>query len=263
MKNCSATSPFYIFEARAQSPSGVATAGGVYGIVFSVKSRFDKLIAEGEGFRADFLDGYRYRWYRYSPLNAGYVRWKQDCLRSLREAFGPASPHYTGLLEAEKVFGGRAPGSVFSMFLGTMKQAVTEYRPVPSAPAVPAYASDLVEEVLARAEALAARGHYASAMTLAGAMLEGLLRRLCASKGVFCPPGASLESLNDRLLEARVYGRPRHREAGLRLALRRSAELCYTDKLNAANVGEAIAWLRGFAAEYFPSAAGTRRGPAL
>lgn len=225
-----------------------------------MKARFDRLIAEGEGFRADFLDGYRYRWYRYSPLNAGYSRWKQDCLRLLREAFGPENPHYAGLVEAEKGFGGRAPGSVFSLFLGTLKQAAAEYGAVPAAPA---YASDLVEDVLARAQALAVRGHYASAMALAGTMLEGLLRRLCAARGVFCPAGAALEALNDRLLEARVYGRPRHREVAQRLALRRSAELCYTDKLNAANVGETVAWLRTFAAEYFPAAAGPRRGPAL
>jgi len=225
-----------------------------------VKSRFDRLIEEGEGFRADFLDGYRYRWYRYSPLNAGYARWKRDCLALLREAFGPASGLYSSLAEAEKGFGGRAPGSVFSLFLGTLKQAAAEYS---AAPAAPAYASDLVEDVLARAEALAARGHYASAMSLAGTMLEGLLRRLCAARGVFCPAGASLESVNDRLLEARVYGAPRHREVARRLALLRSAELCYIDKLNASNVGEAVAWLRSFAAEYFPSAAGPRRGRAL
>jgi hypothetical protein len=111
-----------------------------------------------------------------------------------------------------------------------------------------------VEDRLARAEALAARGHYLSAAVMAGEVLEDLLRRLCRARGVLCPEGATLDSVNDRLLEARVYGRPVHKEAALRIALRRSAELCYAEKLNGANVGGMISWLRAFAGGHFPSA---------
>jgi hypothetical protein len=226
-----------------------------------MRDNFEKLIAEGDAFRADFLDGYRYRWYRYSPHNAAYARWKRACLALLKEAFGAGSAHYSELLAAEAGLSARAPAAAFSCFLETMKKAAAEFRPVPAAPA---YASDLVEEVLARAEALAARGHYTSAVVLAGTILDGLLRRLCSARGVLCPEKAPLENVNDRLLEARVYGRPRHREAALRIALRRSAELCYTDKLNARNVSETITWLRAFAAEYFPaSRVGRPSGPAL
>ena len=225
-----------------------------------MQERFEELIREGEGFRADFLNGYKYRWYRYSRLNTGYTRWKQACLRLLLEAFGADSPHYAELLSAEEDLAGRAPGSVFSFFLDTMRRAAGEFRspaPVPRT----AFASDVMEDRLARAEALAARGHYLSAAVMAGEVLEDLLRRLCRAKGVFCPEDAALDSVNDRLLEARVYGRPVHKEAALRIALRRSAELCYADKLNGANVGEMISWLRSFAGERFPSA--SRPGIAL
>lgn len=227
-------------------------AGGAPSRRAAMQERFKKLIEEGEGFRADFLNGYKYRWYRYSRLNTGYVRWKQACLRLLLESFGADSPHYAELLSAEEDLAGRAPGSVFSFFLETMRRAAAEFRSPPPPPRT-AFASDIVEDRLARAEALAARGHYLSAAVMAGEVLEDLLRRLCRARGVFCPDGASLDSVNDRLLEARVYGRPVHKEAALRIALRRSAELCYADKLNRANVGEMISWLRAFAGERFPS----------
>ncbi|MCM2267772.1 MAG: hypothetical protein NDI60_08390 [Elusimicrobiales bacterium] len=223
------------------------------------RERFERIIARGDAFRADFLDGYRYRWYRYSPLNAGYAAWKKDCLALLREVFGPNSRRYSELLALDAGLSSGAPASVFASFLETMKGAVAELR---SAPVSAGCAFDPVEDILARAEAMAARGHYTSAAVMAGAVLDGLLRRLCAARGVFCPENAATDNVNDRLLEARVYGRPRHREAVLRIALRRSAELCYTDKLNENNVREMSDWTRGFYRDYFQFRAAAARLPA-
>jgi len=224
--------------------------------------RFKQLIAEGNVFREDFLNGYRYRWYRFSALNADYSRWKGDVLALIGSAFGEQSRYYTELASVESDLAPKAPGSVFSFFLNTLKKAQLDFHGA-STVARSSYASDLMGDFLLRAEGMAAKGHYISAVTLAGAVLEDILRRLCEVHDVFCPENASLEAINDNLLKAAVYDAAWHKETARRIGLRKTAELCYTDKINDVNVREMIAWLREFIQGYFtvsgrPAEAGRR-----
>lgn len=207
-------------------------------------NRFGKLIEEGRAFGEDFLKGYRR--YRYSAGSAGYMRWKKDGLALIKECFGEKSAHYSGLVNAEKGYSRLVPGSVYSVFMDTLKKAVEDPRRLALQTARPEYASDLMEDFLVRAEGMAAKGHYISAATLAGTVLEDVLRKLCKAHGVFCAENVTLEALNDKLLKAGVYDAAWHSETLQRIGLRRTAELCYTDKINSRNVLDMIAWLRGY-----------------
>jgi len=120
--------------------------------------KFRKLIEEGSVFREDFLNGYRYRWYRFSHLNADYARWKQDVTALVRSAFGEQSRYYTELVSVESELAPRAPGSVFSFFLNTLKKAQFDFQDA-AAEARASYASDLMGDFLQRAEGMAAKGH--------------------------------------------------------------------------------------------------------
>ena len=212
--------------------------------------RFRKLIEEGNAFREDFLNGYRYKWYRYSGLNTAYSRWKQDALQLVKGACGAQSRYYTELAAVESELSGKAPGSVFSFFLNTLQKAQLDYQGVSSASRA-AYASDLMGDFLFRAESMAAKGHYISAATLAGAVLEDILRRLCEVHEVFCAENATLENINDKLFKAGVYDAVWHKETAQRISLRKTAELCYTDKITDTDVREMITWLREFIKRQF------------
>lgn len=218
--------------------------------VKKMEERFNELVAEGEALREDFLNGYRYRWYSYSPLNAGYSRWKKDCLGLVEEAFGPQSRYYTELAAVERDYSSRAPNSVFTFFFNTVRNALRELKAAPGPARQPSEA-DVAEDFLARAEGLAGKAHYLSAATLAGAVLEDALRRLCEANDVFCAENSTLDNVNDRLLQAGVYDSAWHRETALRIGLKRTAELCYVEKITENNVREMIAWLRGFMRAHF------------
>lgn len=227
-------------------------------------AKFLELINEGEKLKADFLNGYRYRWYRYSPLNAGYALWKAACLDLVKEAFGAESALYAEMYAVDGGHSARAPGSVFSFFLNALKRARLDLRPAPEA-ARATYAADTMDDFLSRAEAMAGKGHFISAATLAGAVLEDLLRRLCEVHDVFCAENARLETVNDKLHKAGVYDEAVRREVALNIGLRRTAELCYTEKLNARNVSGMISWIRGFVKARFtssPAAPAPRPGQA-
>lgn len=206
-----------------------------------MEEKFKRLLAEGEALRKDFLKGCGYRWYRHSAQNEGYVRWKSGCLALVRAAFGPDSRYCLELAAAEKDRASRGTGSVFSIFLDTMKRAQAEA----AAPEGTGKA-DRLGDLLARAEGLARKGHYVSAVTLAGEVLEDVLRGLCEAHAVFCPANATLETINDKLRAAGVYAPAWHRETALRIGLRRMAELCYTEKIHERNVLEMVSWLRDF-----------------
>lgn len=211
-----------------------------------MKEKSKKLVGEGDAFKKDFLDGCGYRWYRHSARNADYVRWKRDCLALVKAFFGADSRDYSELADVEKDRALRGSGSVFMVFLKAVKKTQIEA----AAPGV-SRAADRLEDFLARAEGLARKGYYVSAVTLAGTVLEDVLRRLCEVNSVFCAENATLETLNDKLRGAGVYSPAWHRETALRISLRRTAELCYTEKITERNVLEMISWLREFVQRQF------------
>jgi hypothetical protein len=221
--------------------------------------RFKKLLEEGKALGEDFLKGYRR--YKFAEGSSGYSRWKKDCLELVRDAFGEKSAYYLELGKAEKGYSPLAPGSVFSYFMTTLRKAGEEFRRVPAPAARPEYASDLMEDFLVRAEGMAAKGHYISAATLAGTVLEDVMRKLCKAHGVFYAENVTLEAINDKLLKAGVYDAAWHSETSQRIGLRRTAELCYTDKINSRNVLDMIGWLRIFMRGQFVPG-GSRAGSA-
>ncbi len=207
-------------------------------------TRFKKLIEEGEVLGQDFLKGYRR--YKYSAGSVGYRLWKKDCLELVRHSFGEKSAYYSELVEAGKGYTPLVQVSVFSFFMHTLRKAEAEFRRVPAPALRPEYAPDLMDDFLVRAEGMVAKGHYISAATLAGTVLEDVLRRLCKAHGVFYAENVTLEAMNDKLFKAEVYDSVWHSETLQRIGLRRTAELCYTDKINSRNVLDMIGWLRGF-----------------
>ena len=214
-----------------------------------MENRFKTLADKGQALGENFLKDYR--WYRYSPRSGEYKRWKEGCLELVKDSFGEKSSYYSGLENAEKAYSPHTPGSVFSFFLSTLIKAGADFRSFPAPAARTDYASGLMEDFLVRAEGMTAKGHYISAATLAGAVLEDVLRSLCKAHNVFCAENVTLEALNDKLLKAGVYDSAWHSETSQRIGLRRTSELCYTDKINSRNVLDMIAWLRIFMAGQF------------
>lgn len=211
---------------------------------------YRRLIAEGRVFRDDFLNGYKYKWYRYSSLNADYLRWKNEVRELFKTFFGPESRYYRELTELEARCGKAAPAAVFSSYLETLKKADHEFSGRISAEKREALFTGVLEELLFKAEGLVKNGNYVPAAALAGAALEDVLRRLCGFNGLFCPENSTLDVINEILNKAGVYGAAEHEEVRLRIQLKKTAELCDMEKVNAFNAGELISWIRDFAARY-------------
>ncbi|KAF0127405.1 MAG: hypothetical protein FD189_152 [Elusimicrobia bacterium] len=228
--------------------------------------RCRELLKSAARLRDDFDACYQYTWFRFSPFNPDYARWKKDVRDQLVRAFGANSSRVTELDRCERVYSQSAPGTLFDHYLDSLKSAVAALEAVPLRPqAAPAASagdtiphgvpvpSDRVSfraisrDLLARAAELREEGNFLSAAVMCGAVLENALRRICESENL--PPQAKaldLPGLCETLLARGALDREEHRQLMLKFSLKKLAEHCYSEKLNSDNVGEMIEWTGGF-----------------
>lgn len=218
--------------------------------------RCRELLKSAERLRDDFDACYQYTWFRFSPFNPDYARWKKDVRDQLVRAFGANSARVTELDRCERVYSQSAPGTLFDRYLDSLKSAVSALEEVPAPlrrePAAPRE-SDRVSfrvisrDLLARAAALREEGNYLSAAVMCGAVLENALRRICESEGLSSrTKNSDFPGLCAALLAQGALDREEHRQLMLKFSLKKLAEHCYSEKLNADNVGEMIGWTGGF-----------------
>lgn len=216
------------------------------GELTAVPERIQELIRRGEELRREFDAGYRYKWYRFSDANPDYTAWRREVTGAVREVFGPGSPEHLSLEAWERRLKEKAPNSCFQACMDSLKKAAAALASggSPGGAGRRAAAAE-PPGALARASELAAGGHLVSAAAVAGGALERALRRLCELRGLK-HAGLSAEELNDLLLAKGACDSSEHRQAALRLNLKKMAEQCYVEKLTPANVAEMISWTGDF-----------------
>ena len=218
--------------------------------------RCRELLKSAERLRVDFDACYQYTWFRFSPFNPDYARWKKDVRDQLVRAFGANSARVLELDRCERVYAQSAPGTLFDRYLDSLKSAVSALEAVPAsprpAPAVP-QSSDRVSfrvisrDLLVRASELREEGNFLSSAVMCGAVLENALRRLCESEGLSSQTESSdFPRLCEALLAKGALDREEHRQLMLKFSLKKLAEHCYSEKLNSDNVKEMIDWTGAF-----------------
>jgi len=108
-------------------------------------------------------------------------------------------------------------------------------------------ATELLGEFLDQAKLLNAGGHHLAAASLAGAVLEDALRRLCRARGLSVPKGTDLARLNAELAKAGVYDLPTQKRVAALAEIRERAHHGQFDKIRREDVEEMVKWVRRFA----------------
>lgn len=218
--------------------------------------RCRELLKSAERLRDDFDACYQYTWFRFSPFNPDYARWKKDVRDQLVRAFGANSARVIELDRCERVYSQSAPGTLFDRYLDSLKSAVSALEAVPPRPQPVSAAPQVSDRVsfrvisrdlLARAAELREEGNFLSAAVMCGAVLENSLRRICESENLSAQVKAmDFPRLCETLLSRGALDREEHRQLMLKFSLKKLAEHCYSEKLNSDNVGEMIEWTGGF-----------------
>ena len=110
--------------------------------------------------------------------------------------------------------------------------------------------ADILGDFIEQAEQLLAGGYYVPAASLAGAVLEDTLRKLCEKRGVPVPVSTKIDRLNTDLAKASVYDKLVQKRITALADIRNNADHGYFDKFRREDVEDMVKWVKRFGADY-------------
>jgi len=110
-------------------------------------------------------------------------------------------------------------------------------------------AAELIGDFIDQAVALVAEDYHIPAASLAGAVLEDTLRKMCESKGIPVPDKTKIDKLNADLAKAGVYNKLIQKRITALADIRNNADHGHFDKFTKEDVEDMVAWVRKFTAD--------------
>ncbi len=203
-----------------------------------IVDRLDSLISMGDGVLAMRED---------DAVNVSlFQQWRTSSLAFLNAALGPGSVHYREFEQncksnwyyqaAQGVAILRAAKDDIE---GGYLQKVDTF-----------VSAEIFDDFLEMAEYLLDNGYKDPAASLTGAVLENELRRMCRDNDIPVKSDDNIGSLNQKLFQKPLYGKPQMRQISIWQAIRDSADHGKFEDYNAESVKDMLKGVRSFLAEY-------------
>lgn len=213
-----------------------------------ITAKFDQLLTEGSQVLATHgWDGSTFR--NGFPPNEIYWRFRAEILNIIRRVCGENSDHY---LELERIAKQQHAGhpTCLPAFLGVLNAAYRDYQGGLLFDLRSLIAAELLGDFVGQAEYLLSEGYYAPAASLAGAVLEDSLRKLCDLHGIAYPQKTSINQLNVDLARAQIYNALVQKQITAFADLRNKADHGKFDEFKTADVQDMLQRVRRFATDY-------------
>ncbi|MHC4478002.1 MAG: HEPN domain-containing protein [Planctomycetota bacterium] len=212
-----------------------------------VNDKFVALLNEGQRVLGEYgWDGYGYR--KGLPNPVDYRRFRTEAMNLVRRVCGQDSDHYQELRRLAEATA--TSSSYFKDVFGVLQAAHRDYQGGFLFDLRALIAAELLGDFIEQAEMLIAEGYHVAAASLAGAVLEDGLRKLCASKGISVPEKTKIDRLNADLAKAGVYNKLVQKRITALADIRNNADHGHFDKFTKDDVEDMIKWVRRFSADY-------------
>ena len=214
-----------------------------------ISERFRHLVAEGESIlKSGGWDGHSYS--GAYPSKEVFFRFRTEALNLVRRCCGDQSDHYRELqrLTQDKDTGNNSYH--MPLYFGVVRAAQHDFDADLLLDLKTIIAAELLGDFLEQAEQLLKEGYRVSAASLAGAVLEDSLRKLCAAKGIPVPVETKIDILNAALARAQVYDKLVQKRVTAFADIRNNADHGHFDKIKVEDVEDFLKWLRRFTADY-------------
>jgi hypothetical protein len=214
-----------------------------------ILKEFSELLEESAKIvRAGGWDG-RIRWGSH-PSRDDYVRIRTRSLNLVEKSCGKKSSHYEALLgiASQDPLGHHSYN--LPQCAGMLQAARDDFERGLLLDLRALVEAEVLGDILEQAEALLSHGYYKPAASLAGAILEDALRKLCDQKGVARPASTKIDSLNSELAKAGVYERGVQKRITALADIRNNADHGQFDKFKVEDVEDMLKWLVRFLADY-------------
>ena len=213
-----------------------------------VINKFNKLLNEGDKIIRDC--GWDGKDWKHFPSDIDYSRWRTEALNLLQRFCGEDSVHYKQLLQIAQDDKTKNNSFYFSFCYGIVKAAKQDFEDDFLFDIRYLVWADLLDDFLSQAEVLLQEGYYIPSASLAGAVLEDTLRKLCDKRGISYPHETKIEQLNIALAKAIVYDKLTQKEITAKADLRNNADHGHFDEVRKEDVNDMIKWVRRFTGDY-------------
>ena len=204
--------------------------------------RFEELVTEGDA----MIQGYQCG--EGNPQE-NYLRFRASALNLVNRACGIKSDHYTELKRLAESKDTATNPYYLQHCVGALKAAKDDFDRGLLIDIRALIAAEILGDFTSQAEALFEAGYHVPAASLAGAVLEDTLRKLCEKFGVAIPEPSKLNSLNAELARADAYSKLVQKQITAWADLRNDADHGKFDRVKRDDVEAMIKWVRRFASE--------------
>ena len=213
-----------------------------------IKQQFDRLVEEGnEILRASGWDGHQLR--RSTSLE-DYYRFRTQALNLVRRSCGENSDHYLALRRIANEKTTSTNSYYLASCLGILQAAQRDFVSGLLFDMRTLISAEVLGDFIEQSEVLLEAGYYVPAASLAGAVLEDMLRKLCEKHGIAIPHSTKIDSLNATLAKAGVYNKLVQKRITALADIRNNADHGHFDKFRKTDVEDMVKWVRNFSADY-------------
>jgi len=213
-----------------------------------IKQNFSRLIEEGNQILSK--SGWDGREYQRYPADNDYFRFRTAALNLVRRACGKDSDHYQELTRLAEGKDSSIRSFFIAHCLGVVEAAQRDFEAAILFDMRALIMAELLGDFIEQAEVLLSSGYYVPAASLAGAVLEDTLRKLCDKHELTIPDSTKIDRLNADLARANIYDKLVQKRITALADIRNNADHGYFDKFSISDVEDMIKWVRGFAADY-------------
>ena len=214
-----------------------------------IKESYARLIDEGRDvLRQAGWDGEEFR--KRHPAENDYYRFRTQSMNLIRRSCGEDSDHYRELgriADDEKT---STHSYYFINCFGVLEAAQRDFERGVLFDMRALISAEALGDFIEQAETLLAAGYYAPAASLAGAVLEDTLRKLCERHNVELPASTKIDRLNSNLARAGVYDKLVQKRITVLADIRNNADHGHFHKFAKSDVEDLVKWVRSFSSDY-------------
>ncbi|MBS1798934.1 MAG: DUF4145 domain-containing protein [Acidobacteria bacterium] len=189
--------------------------------------------------------------YYSHPNQIEYQRWRTQAINLIERVCGRTSTHYKDIRSIAETPESKLNGYYFVDCLGILEAASKDYADGLLSEIRTLVRAELLDDFLTQADALFKQGYHVPAASVAGAVLEDTLRKLCDKNGiVYDPAKSNLNVLNTELAKAEVYDKLVQKRITAEADLRNSADHGQFAKVKVNDVEDMLSWVRRFVEEH-------------
>lgn len=213
-----------------------------------IENKFRNLLEEGKRILNQCgWDGYRFNNF---PSGIDYQRWRSEALNLIDNICGRKSAHFDAMQKIVETEQSRHNSYYFKDCFGILEAAYKDYSDGMLVEIKNLIRADLIDDLLTQAEVLLENKFHIPAASLAGAVLEDTLRKLCEKNIISYPEKTNINSLNAELSRADIYDKLIQKEITAKADLRNSADHGLFDKVKYVDVIDMIRWVRRFVSDF-------------